>query len=104
MIWRCGSSLKPPTDVRRTIAAPPEDLSVLLQRRHPSNKPATRTETGRDRDRILYSSVFLRLGSVTQVASAEAGHTFHSRLTHSLKVAQVARRLGERLTTLEHKG
>jgi dGTPase len=90
--------------VRRSIAAPPADASVLVARRHRSNEPETRTETGRDRDRILYSSAFLRLGSVTQVASAEAGHTFHSRLTHSLKVAQVARRIAERLGTLEHEG
>ena len=41
---------------------------------------------------------------MTQVASAEQGHTFHSRLTHSLKVAQVARRLAERLPTQRHGG
>lgn len=77
---------------------------MLLERRHSSNTPRYRGETGRDRDRILYSSAFLRLGSVTQVASAESGHTFHSRLTHSLKVAQVARRLAERLQALDHAG
>jgi dGTPase len=90
--------------VRRTIAAPPAELSVLLERRYPSNEPATRTETGRDRDRVLYSSAFLRLGNVTQVASPEVGHIFHSRLTHSLKVAQVARRLAERLQSRPHDG
>ena len=57
--------------------------------------PSSRTETARDRDRILYSSAFLRLAGITQVASTEIGATFHSRLTHSLKVAQVARRLAE---------
>jgi dGTPase len=46
---------------------------------------------------VLYSSALLRLGHVTQVASPEAGHIFHSRLTHTLKVAQVARRLAEGL-------
>ena len=58
---------------------------------------ASRTETERDRDRILYSSAFKRLGHVTQVTSSETGLMFHSRLTHSLKVAQFARRLAERL-------
>ena len=50
-----------------------------------------------DRDRILYSSAFRRLAQVTQVVTAQEGHVFHNRLTHSLKVAQVARRLAERL-------
>ncbi len=50
-----------------------------------------------DRDRILYSSAFRRLAQVTQVVSAQEGHVFHNRLTHSLKVAQVARRLSEKL-------
>lgn len=34
---------------------------------------------------------------ITQVVSADRGHVFHNRLTHSLKVAQLARRIGERL-------
>jgi dGTPase len=50
-----------------------------------------------DRDRILYSSAFRRLAHITQVVTAQEGHVFHNRLTHSLKVAQVARRLAERL-------
>lgn len=49
----------------------------------------------RDRDRILYSDHFRRLSGVTQVASSADGGVFHNRLTHSLKVAQVARRLAE---------
>jgi len=56
-----------------------------------------RTPAQRDRDRILYCSAFQRLGGVTQVTGSESGHTFHTRLTHSLKVAQVARRLAEQL-------
>lgn len=50
-----------------------------------------------DRDRVLYSSAFRRLAQITQVLTAQEGHVFHNRLTHSLKVAQVARRLGEKL-------
>lgn len=50
-----------------------------------------------DRDRVLYSPEFRRLSGVTQVASAAEGDIFHNRLTHSLKVAQVGRRLAERL-------
>ena len=76
----------------------------LDERRHKEDPPSTRPEAQRDRDRILYSSAFLRLSHVTQVAAPEASHTFHSRLTHSLKVAQVARGLAQRLQTLSERG
>jgi dGTPase len=56
-----------------------------------------RAPSQRDRDRLLYCSAFQRLGGVTQVTESESGHTFHTRLTHSLKVAQLARRLTEKL-------
>jgi dGTPase len=61
----------------------------------------SRSETQRDRDRILYSSAFGRLAGITQVASSAPGASFHNRLTHSFKVAQVARRLAERLQAEE---
>ena len=51
----------------------------------------------RDRDRVLYSAEFRRLAGVTQVVHVEEGHVFHNRLTHSIKVAQIARRLAEHL-------
>jgi dGTPase len=52
-----------------------------------------------DRDRIVGSPFFARLGGVTQVISpGGAGLLVHNRLTHSLKVAQVARAIAERLT------
>ena len=44
-----------------------------------------------DRDRIAASPFFARLGGVTQVVSASGSGLLHNRLTHSLKVAQVAR-------------
>lgn len=56
-----------------------------------------RTPPERDRDRILYCSAFQRLAGITQVMPAERGQALHSRLTHSIKVAQVARRLAQRL-------
>lgn len=83
------------------LTIPSEELGRTLDlRRFPEPAPSTRTESRRDRDRVLYSSAFLRLGSVTQVAAPEVGHTFHSRLTHSLKVAQVAGGLVQRLQAL----
>ena len=55
-----------------------------------------RTPTQVDRDRLLYATNFARLAEVTQVVSADHGYVFHNRLTHSLKVAQLGRRLAEK--------
>ena len=55
-----------------------------------------------DRDRIVSSPFFARLGGVTQVISPGGiGLLVHNRLTHSLKVAQVARAIAERLAAGE---
>ncbi|PRX46014.1 dGTPase [Prauserella shujinwangii] len=54
-----------------------------------------------DRDRIAASPFFARLGGVTQVVSAGGSGLLHNRLTHSLKVAQVARAIAERITGAE---
>lgn len=59
-----------------------------------------RSPAQKDRDRVLYTSAFRRLAQVTQVVAADTGHVFHNRLTHSLQVAQVGRRLAERLLSL----
>lgn len=59
--------------------------------------PDARTPGQIDRDRVLYTSAFRRLAGVTQVAGAAEGHVYHNRLTHTLEVAQLARRLAERL-------
>jgi dGTPase len=50
-----------------------------------------------DRDRIVASPFLARLGGVTQVVSAAGAGLLHNRLTHSLKVAQVARAVAERI-------
>jgi len=51
-----------------------------------------------DRDRVASSPFFARLGGVTQVVSSTgSGLLVHNRLTHSLKVAQAARAIAERL-------
>lgn len=69
-----------------------------FDRAHTGDRPPdNRTPAQRDRDRILFTSAFRRLSAVTQVVSPGEGHIFHSRLTHSLEVAQVGRRLAEKL-------
>lgn len=56
-----------------------------------------RSPFARDRDRLIYSSAFRQLAGKSQVvASTEIG-PFHTRLTHSLKVAQLGRRLAEQI-------
>lgn len=65
-------------------------------RRHPGDRlDDQRGDFERDRDRVLYSTAFRRLAGVTQVAHAGEGQVFHNRLTHTLEVAQLARRLAE---------
>lgn len=51
----------------------------------------------RDRDRLLYSSAFHRLAGITQIVRAGEADVFHTRQQHSMKVAQVGRRLGQKL-------
>ena len=67
-------------------------------RRHEKDRdPDQRSAFQRDRDRILYSPLFRRLAGVTQVVHAAEGHIYHNRLTHTLKVAQIGRRVAEHL-------
>ena len=74
----------------------PDSQASELQRRHDESDDR-RGRTQRDRDRVLYSSAFARLSGVTQVAPADEGAPYHTRMTHSLKVAQISRRIAEYL-------
>src|SRR4051794_37879665 len=86
--------------MRHKIAIPTdEECARIEQRAFEEKPPEYRTEAQRDRDRIVYSSAFQRLGGVTQVTASEPGHIFHTRLTHSVKVAQFCRRSVERFRT-----
>jgi dGTPase len=52
---------------------------------------------GRDYDRLVHTSAFRRLQGKTQVVTPGEADFFRTRLTHTIEVAQVARRLGEKL-------
>jgi len=65
------------------------------ERRHNATPKDQRNQFQRDRDRILYCSAFRRLAGITQIARAGQADVFHTRLAHTLKVAQVGRRLAE---------
>src|SRR4051812_40406866 len=71
---------------------------------HSSASNDQRTEGQRDRDRILYTLALRRLAGVTQVVSPIEGHIFHNRLTHTLEVAQIARRLSEKFIEAGKRG
>lgn len=52
-----------------------------------------RTKFERDRDRILYSKEFRRLSGKTQVFVSGFDDHARTRLTHTLEVSQIARKL-----------
>jgi dGTPase len=56
-----------------------------------------RTAFQRDRDRIVHSKAFRRLGHKTQVFLAPEGDHYRVRLTHTLEVSQVARTIARAL-------
>ena len=59
-----------------------------------------RSDAERDADRVLYSTAFRRMAGVTQVASTGEVALLHNRLTHSLKVGQVGRKIAASINYL----
>lgn len=75
--------------------------SDRAKRRYSAGTLDQRGPYQRDRDRILYCSAFRRLSGITQIARAGEADVFHTRLAHTLKVAQVGRRITEHLLKVQ---
>ncbi|MFI9549847.1 deoxyguanosinetriphosphate triphosphohydrolase family protein [Streptomyces sp. NPDC052016] len=75
----------------------PSDRAYEGKEDHGRRDPLGRSRFEQDRDRILYCSAFRRLAGVTQTSAVSERRLLHTRLTHSLKVAQIGRRICQRL-------
>src|SRR5579859_6650809 len=99
-----SASAHPPARIAAEGNAQAERDKRQSGRPGPGREGDPRSPSRRDRDRILYSSALQRLTGVTQVVTPDPGGALtHNRLTHSLKVAQVARSIAEILLSDESK-
>jgi dGTPase len=82
----------------RANLSPFASLSAKTRGREvPEGEHPLRTAYQRDRDRILHTKAFRRLGHKTQVFLAPEGDHFRVRLTHTLEVTQIARTIARAL-------
>jgi dGTPase len=70
-----------------------EEAVRLAERVFPAPLGDVRYAFERDRERVVHSRAFRRLAGKTQVFTSRASDHFRSRLTHTIEVSQVARRV-----------
>ncbi|MGH2746381.1 MAG: deoxyguanosinetriphosphate triphosphohydrolase [Actinomycetota bacterium] len=84
--------------IERETLAPRACLAEKARGRdEPEPEDDLRTAFQRDRDGIVHSKAFRRLGHKTQVFLAPEGDHYRVRLTHTLEVTQVARTIARAL-------
>lgn len=82
---------------RTTLSANAMQATRSRGRRHLEPEDEMRTCFQRDRDRVVHSKAFRRLGHKTQVFLAPEGDHYRVRLTHTLEVTQIARTVARAL-------
>lgn len=82
---------------RTTLASSARLAAESKGRDRQESEDDIRTCFQRDRDRIVHSKAFRRLGHKTQVFLAPEGDHYRVRLTHTLEVTQVARTIARAL-------
>ncbi|WP_010294489.1 deoxyguanosinetriphosphate triphosphohydrolase family protein [Clostridium senegalense] len=73
----------------------------ISEENHKGNYFSLRDEFAKDRDRIIFSRAFRRLEHKAQIYSHQKGDHFRTRLTHTLEVAQIARKIARNLNLNE---
>ena len=82
---------------RATLSADAQLAGATKGRDVAEGEDEMRTCYQRDRDRIVHSKAFRRLGHKTQVFLAPEGDHYRVRLTHTLEVTQIARTIARAL-------
>ncbi len=81
-----------------------EDVALLegeVSVRRPRDEGDPRPPFAIDRDRVIFSSVFRRLQSKTQVFQSGEYDFYRTRLTHSIEVARIGRSIAEFLNATQ---
>jgi len=88
-------------EIERKTLRPEATLSINSRGRKIPESCDLRTCFQQDRDKILHSKAFRRLGHKTQVFLLPLGDHYRTRFTHTLEVSQIARSIARALSLNE---